>query len=209
MSDDTQIQVVGFEETLKKIDFLDSFKINDRYLVPAFRKIGGAVRKEEKSRIPAFTGSTQKSISNSVTTNGIGSVTAKIGSKKRYYILRFIDSGAAWHGRSDAITTWRGREQHRNLRVGGKNNENWYTKNSKPNPAFIPPSRLVEWVKKKLSANEGNALSVAFAVAKSIGRKGLKARPVIAPTLAAVRNMVVTETKKAIDKMLQELGKYG
>ena len=175
MSDQTLIQVEGFEETLKKIDFLDSFQINDQYLVPALKKIGGAVRKNERPRVPVFKGSTQKSISNSVTTNGIGSVTAKIGSKRRYYILRFLEQGAKWGS-------------------------------GKTQP---PSSRLVEWVKQKLGASDENALQVAFAVARSIGKLGLKAKPVVAPTLAAVRNMVITEVKKAIDKMLTELGKHG
>jgi len=169
---DPTFQVQGIEDAIKKINFLSSLKMNDEYLVPAMKKIGGAVRKAEISRVPVFTGSLKKSISNSVTQNGVGSVTAKIGSKKRSYILRFLEQGASW---------------------GDKN----------------PPVRekkLVAWVTQKLGAQTG-ALRVAFAVARSIQQRGLKARPIVKPTVEETRDMVVRETNKAVEKMVNDLGR--
>lgn len=163
-------EIQGFEETIKRIDFLNSLDMNTKYLVPAFKKIGGKVRKEEKGRTPTFKGTTQKGISNSVTTNGIGSVTAKIGSKKRYYILRFFEQGAKFEKK-------------------------------------MPPARrLVEWAKLKLGASDQNALQVAFALAKSIKEHGLRPKPIVQPTIETVHDMVIKETHKAVDKMVNKLG---
>lgn len=202
------IKIDGMEEALKNIDFLSSFKINDQYLVPDMKRIGGAVRKEERKHIPTFSGSTQRNISSRVTTNGIGSVTADIGpskgGKSRAYILWYINGGAQWHDRASTVTTWRGREQNRKARADKR-----VAAGGKANPSYLPAKYLVNWVKKKLGAGDADALHVAFRVAKSIGRSGLKARPVLPPTLAAVTNMVTTEINNTIHRMVEELGRHG
>jgi hypothetical protein len=69
----------------------------------------------------------------------------------------------------------------------------------------LPASALVDWVQKKLGASATNALQVAFAVAKSIGRNGLQARPIVQPTVSEVADLVVNTINDVIHRMIEEI----
>jgi hypothetical protein len=201
---DVTIKMDGMEETLNKISFLESFGVNKDYLQPAMKSIRSKIITAERKNIPSFSGATRKDMRGRITENGVGSVTLTVGPSKRKHIFRFVSGGAQWHDRGESVSTWRGRERARTVR-----GEKAMAAGRKANPSFVPASRLVEWVKKKMGASDSEALHVAFKVAKSIGRKGLQARPIVPPTVQEVAQMIQDTLAAAINKMVEELGKHG
>lgn len=191
------------KSVLDQLSFLSSMKVNDQYLVPAMRKIGTYVKKIEKPKVKTFTGSTQKSLTSKITTNGIGSVTATIGpNKKRAYIFGFMTGGAQWDGDySASLRNIGGKKASQKRRNRFDRNQAGY----KPNPSYLPANRLINWVKQELGASDNEALHIAFKVAKSIGRKGLKGSPIAQPTAEEARETVVRTLNETISNMVQEL----
>lgn len=206
MADENEtVKIDGMEAALNKIGFLESFGVNKEYLQPAMKSIRTKILAAERPKIASFSGATRKDLRGKISENGVGAVTLSVGPTKRKHIFRFISGGAQWHDRGDAVTTWRGREKARTAR-----GEKAMAARKMPNPSYVPANRLVEWVKKKLGASsDSDALHLAFKVAKSIGRKGLQAHPIVPPTVQEVAQMVNDTMAAAIDKMVEELGKHG
>jgi len=203
------IKIEGLQEVINQLDFLDSLRINDLYLKPAMKSLSGDIKKAEQGHIPVFSGKTAKSLSGKVSENGVGAVTLTLGPKTsgknaRAYIFRFIGGGALWSGRSSSVTTWRGKEKNRNMRA-----KKAISEGRKANSSFLPAIYLVEWVKKKLHASDDDALQTAFRVAKTIGSRGLPAKPIVPPTVQEVRSMVISRINQAVEKMVQELPTHG
>ncbi|MHC1739728.1 MAG: hypothetical protein AB9897_01310 [Anaerolineaceae bacterium] len=206
------IQVTGMQEALNELSFLESLGVNNDYLVPGMRSLGGKIKPVERGKVPVFSGATGKSLTSKVTQNGVGAVTLTVGpNSKRRHIFRFISGGAQWHDRGAAVSTWRGRERNRFLGVStfrggtGKKTSRKLSQES----SYIPVKSLLEWVQKKLGASAENALHVAFAVAKSIGRKGLQAKPIVPPTVSEISDMVVSSINEVIHRMVEELHNHG
>jgi hypothetical protein len=189
------IQVTGMQEALNQLTFLESMGVNTDYLVPGMRKLGGVIKPAERQNMPIFSGATSKSLTSKITQNGVGSVTLTLGpNSKRRHIFRLIAGGAQWHDRGANVSTWRGKERKRDARAKGGSNS-----------SYLPASALVDWVQKKLGASATNALQVAFAVAKSIGRNGLQARPIVQPTVSEVADLVVNTINDVIHRMIEEI----
>ncbi len=168
------------QEVLNQMSFLNSMHINEEYLIPGMKNIGTSVKKVEKQNIPSFSGKTQKSLSSKISTNGIGAVTITIGpSSKRRYVFNFIEGGAQWKGSGQV-----------------------------KNQSYLPAPKLVSWIQKKLGAGDEDALRVAFRVAKSIGQRGLPARPIVMPTVEEVRGFVVSSLNEIINRMVEEIHKH-
>lgn len=203
MSDqDVSIKIEGMTEVLNELSFLESSKVNDEYLKPAMRSIGGTIKKAEKTHIGSFTGKTKKSLTSKITTNGIGSVTLTVGpSSKRRYIFRFIEQGAQWHDRSSGKTTWRGREKARDTRASKV-----ISLGGKPNSSYLPARALIGWVIQKLGASPGaDSIHTAFRVAKTIGRNGLQAKPIVPPTVVQIKEAVIAKFNETMRRMVEEL----
>lgn len=68
-----------------------------------------------------------------------------------------------------------------------------------------PPSDvLVTWVRRKLKVPKAEARSVAFVVARAIGKRGLKGRHVLADATDAMADLIQKEIERAIDKELEK-----
>ena len=191
------IGVEGMQAALNELSFLESLGINNDYLVPAMRGLGAEIKPIERQNIPIFSGATGKSLTSKITQNGVGSVTLKVGPNANHRIqFRVIAGGAKWHDR-DARTVKNRAETRRNARV--KNGSN---------TTYMPvSSNFVAWVQSKLGAAD-NALQVAYAVAKSIGRNGIKARPIVQPTVPEISNLVASTMSAAINRMIEEIHKH-
>jgi hypothetical protein len=195
----------GFQEVINQMNYLQSSRVNNDYLIPSMKSIGGQVRKVEKGNIPRFTSKTANSLGSRVTAVGVGSVMLTVGpGSKRKYIFRYIDGGAQWHDRASSITTWRGRENNRNIR-----GEQRTKSGSKANPSYLPVNQLLPWVRQKLGVSADEALHVAFRVAKTLGREGLKPRPITGPTVGQVKQMVINAINETIRKMVEGLKNNG
>ena len=67
-----------------------------------------------------------------------------------------------------------------------------------------PPSSVLQpWVRRKLGLSDAQAKGVAFVVARAIGRRGLRARRVMARALPAMRKAVMAEVKLALQKVIR------
>ena len=194
MPDENEIlQVTGMQEALNELSFLDSLGINNDYLVPSMRSLGAQIKPIERQNIPVFSGQTGKSLTSKVSQNGIGSVTLTLGPNKSHILpFRVISGGAQWHDRTSPVHSTA--ERKRNARIKGGGGD----------PSYLPAANLVAWVTAKLGATS-NALQVAFAVAKSIGRNGLKAHPIVPPTVEEISNLVVTTISSTISRMVEEI----
>ena len=202
---DVTMTIEGMQEVINQMSYLQSSRVNEEYLIPSLRSIGGQVKKVEKGNVPRFTSKTANSIGSRVTAVGVGSAVLTIGpGSKRKHIFRFIEGGAQWEGRAYSVSTWRGKERARNARSTER-----IKSGLKANPSFLPANQLLPWVRQKLGVSADEALHVAFKVAKSIGRDGLKPRPIVTPTVNQVKDTVVSAINETIRKMVEGLKNNG
>lgn len=71
--------------------------------------------------------------------------------------------------------------------------------------ARLPPSEILRpWARRKLGLSAEQAKGAAFAIARAIGARGLRARRVMARALPAMRKAVLAEVKLALQKAFRE-----
>ena len=76
----------------------------------------------------------------------------------------------------------------------------------RPGARRPPVSALIEWVVSKWGAeNENEARSKAFILARSIGRKGIKARPILLKAWNAAKGNVTQAFDRAIQRITESM----
>lgn len=70
-----------------------------------------------------------------------------------------------------------------------------------------PPARaLIPWVSRKLGIRGDEAKSVAFAVARSIGKKGIKGKFVLGGAMERIKVAIEQEIVESVGKVLRSVG---
>ena len=70
-----------------------------------------------------------------------------------------------------------------------------------------PPSALERWVHLVLKGPTDRAKGVAFLVARAIGKRGIKARPILTQAFEKSQSKVIGFFGKALDDIVKEIGK--
>lgn len=70
-----------------------------------------------------------------------------------------------------------------------------------------PPSALERWVHLVLKVPTDRAKGVAFLVARAIGKRGIKARPILTQAFEKSHSKIIGFFGKALDDIVKEIGK--
>lgn len=207
---DTQVYgdivVTGLEDTINALSMFEKQRLND-FLEPAMKKGGALAVKTEKSLIPSVTGGTEKGIHAKTSVEGLGWLVTEVnpfkgGSGVTGFVTRFLDFGARWSGRGDDVSTWSGVERIRN---GEKIRSR---KNAKPDKRNGFIVGLQQWAEKKLGLGSDESLQAAFAMRKSIIRKGLPGgKRIVKRTVEQVDGQVLKLISDAVAKFLEAIKK--
>lgn len=146
-------------------------------LIKAVKKGAGRVRSVEASKITKFSGSTARDIRSRTYIHGIGSVTAKIGPKERNDVFMVLERGRGKGKKAPWI---------------------W---------------DLEEWAQKKgllrinQNAKDSKQATAAalYGLARSISKKGTKARPVRPSVISATHGQVMSYIQDAVNKIIEKL----
>lgn len=65
-----------------------------------------------------------------------------------------------------------------------------------------PVSALIPWIRRKLRLSPKEAASAAFAIAREIGRKGIKGRMIMQKTAELARTYALEEVRREVAKVL-------
>lgn len=164
-----QIRIEGLDEQV------DAFARHDAAakaeLRLAMRTSLSRVRTEVTPNAPTWTGSMKRDWRTSI--RGTGSTISGAFYNRKSFFVRMVEGGRAAGARSPM--------------------------NKKSGDASMPfPEKLVWWVQQKLSPAASDLRNVTFWVARSIGRKGIKERPFVAPAWKRVEGWVQARFEVAV-----------
>ena len=70
-----------------------------------------------------------------------------------------------------------------------------------------PPSNVMEqWAKRKLGLNDLDAKAAAFALARSIGKKGIKGKPILEQAIPALTKIAGDEVRSFLAQAIRDTG---